>query len=670
MKYLAWFLLIICAPLQAEVDLDYYFSLSLEEILKIKVTGSTLTEQSMKTVPSAVTVFHHEEIKNMGLDSLDELMILVPGFQSYRSSFSALHKPFSARGRRISPSSSEVLLLIDGQRIEDSSTSGSAEIMPKVPLANIERVEFIRGPGAAVYGSNAMMGVVNIITRSEVNKLQASGGSFDRRQAHLQFTQEFNDVTLDMFVNLDKNNGEDFQLLDTYSNDLINSNDPHELAQLNIKLKGQDLQVNFFHSQYLGNNFYELDSISNGFNRRKTRVNTLSLKQNFDWHPVQSWLWLGYSQTAIDISAQLTAPGELQAISSPASADPLFFRGNFDDFSDKRIQLHNDWDIDPQNQLQFGMEYRQINGDEVIAQNNFDMTALAANSNSVPFFNSLQATTVLYSGSARDIVGIYGQYQREIHNKNHITLGLRFDDFSNIGSEISPRLGLVHEVNEHHSLKLLYGTAFRAPTETELDLTNNPVLLGNQNLKAETVQSWDLIWLGLWPETSLSLGYFENRFENAIVQASVSTGLSQFKNVDMDPVKGFEFELSQELNEFLLVRASYTHMTENSELSFREAQQLASLMLNYQKEQFNANLIASYQGSREMPSATNSRLQLKEYWQLFTKLSYRFKPQWSGFIQVKNALNENYQTPSINTGLKEGVVNRGREFLLGLELEF
>jgi len=84
----------------AAANLDYLFKLSLVDLLKVKVTGSPLTPKELKTVLSAVTVFTHKEIYNMGLDTLDELMNLVPGFQSYRSSISSVHYPFSARGRR------------------------------------------------------------------------------------------------------------------------------------------------------------------------------------------------------------------------------------------------------------------------------------------------------------------------------------------------------------------------------------------------------------------------------------------------------------------------------------------------------------------------------------------------------------------------------------------
>ncbi|NIQ15888.1 MAG: TonB-dependent receptor plug domain-containing protein, partial [Candidatus Dadabacteria bacterium] len=64
--------------------------------------------KELKTVPSAVTVFTHDEIKRMGLDSLDELMNLVPGFQSYRTSSLSLHPSLSSRGRRIGFTASEI----------------------------------------------------------------------------------------------------------------------------------------------------------------------------------------------------------------------------------------------------------------------------------------------------------------------------------------------------------------------------------------------------------------------------------------------------------------------------------------------------------------------------------------------------------------------------------
>ncbi|PCJ35459.1 MAG: ferric-rhodotorulic acid transporter, partial [Moraxellaceae bacterium] len=83
MKKLLFFVLIlVVSPLYSQPEKIELFSLSLEQLLQLKITGSTLTPESLSVVPAAVTVFSHEEISRMGLDTLDELMNLVPGFQS------------------------------------------------------------------------------------------------------------------------------------------------------------------------------------------------------------------------------------------------------------------------------------------------------------------------------------------------------------------------------------------------------------------------------------------------------------------------------------------------------------------------------------------------------------------------------------------------------------
>ncbi len=75
------------------------FSLPLEEMMQIKVTGSTLTEETLRKVPSSVTVFTRKEISKLGIDTLEELMNFVPGFQSYRQGEHATHHGYSSRGR-------------------------------------------------------------------------------------------------------------------------------------------------------------------------------------------------------------------------------------------------------------------------------------------------------------------------------------------------------------------------------------------------------------------------------------------------------------------------------------------------------------------------------------------------------------------------------------------
>jgi outer membrane receptor protein involved in Fe transport len=226
----------------------------------------------------------------------------------------------------------------------------------------------------------------------------------------------------------------------------------------------------------------------------------------------------------------------------------------------------------------------------------------------------------------------------------------------------------VQELNDHNSLKLLYGEAFRAPVEAELNLVNNPNSLGNPDLKSETVKTWELIWVGQWPRASISLGYFENQYENSISHVFVGIGsLRQLQNVPQEPTKGFELDLSHQLSEHWLIRASYTHLGEKPYLSYREADQLASLMVNYQRGSWNANLIATYDGDREMAFGgdESNLLKLNGFWLAFAKLSYSFSDDWQAFVQAKNLLDEDYLTP-VDHAMIEGIQNRGREILAGV----
>jgi len=266
------------------------------------------------------------------------------------------------------------------------------------------------------------------------------------------------------------------------------------------------------------------------------------------------------------------------------------------------------------------VELRHINSPESVGKNNFDLGDLAnfVNGNDpIRYYGELRATTVVQSESSRDIAGLYAQYQHVFFDTTYLTLGLRYDGFSNIGSQLSPRFGLVHELSNNHSLKFLYGEAYRAPAENELFLLNNPVLLGNPDLDPETVQSWDFIWVGQWSDTGVSLGYFESRFQDAIVQADIGGGSLKQENMDQHPSKGIEFEISHQLNEQWFLRSIYTYISEKAGISFREADQFGSLMVNYQHDRWNVNVIAVSHGEREMNTVDGEVVTLSNYWQVF-----------------------------------------------------
>jgi iron complex outermembrane receptor protein len=140
-----------------------FSGLSLDELANIKVTSFTSKEQKLSQVAGAVYVINQEQIARSGLTSVPELLRLVPGVEV--AQVNGNQWSVSVRGS-IGVYSNKLLVLIDGRSVYSPVFSGVYWDMGMPLLENIERIEVIRGPGATIWGANAVLGVINIITKS------------------------------------------------------------------------------------------------------------------------------------------------------------------------------------------------------------------------------------------------------------------------------------------------------------------------------------------------------------------------------------------------------------------------------------------------------------------------------------------------------------------------
>lgn len=149
-------------PAAAQADLT---SLSLEQLLQVSITGASKYEQRQDEIAAAVSVITRQEIRAFGWRTIYEALASLPGLHlTYDRQYSYL----GARGLGLPGDyNSRVLLTVNGNRLNDP-TYDSAPMGRLLPLDIdlIERIEFIPGPGGAVYGQNAMFGVINLVTRS------------------------------------------------------------------------------------------------------------------------------------------------------------------------------------------------------------------------------------------------------------------------------------------------------------------------------------------------------------------------------------------------------------------------------------------------------------------------------------------------------------------------
>ncbi|HEX3676175.1 MAG TPA: TonB-dependent receptor plug domain-containing protein [Sphingomicrobium sp.] len=143
-------------------------NLSIEQLAQVKVTSVSKQAEPLSEAPASLYVIDHDQIVRSGALTIPEILRLAPNIQVYQSSPS--HWIVTARGLNGLPSaqsfSNKLLVLIDGRTVYTPLFSGVYWDMPDLLPDDIERIEIISGPGATLWGANAVNGVINIITRS------------------------------------------------------------------------------------------------------------------------------------------------------------------------------------------------------------------------------------------------------------------------------------------------------------------------------------------------------------------------------------------------------------------------------------------------------------------------------------------------------------------------
>ena len=171
------------AAAQAVAGIEDLSRLSIDELANLQITSVTRQPQALSAAAAAVYVITNDDIRRSGATSLAEALRLAPNLQVARLGSSSY--AVSARGFNHNTGTANKLdVMIDGRVVYTPLYSGVFWDQQDVPLSDIDRIEVISGPGGAVWGSNAVNGVINIITRNSRDTQGAlaelSGGSLDQ----------------------------------------------------------------------------------------------------------------------------------------------------------------------------------------------------------------------------------------------------------------------------------------------------------------------------------------------------------------------------------------------------------------------------------------------------------------------------------------------------------
>ncbi len=173
------------------------------------ITASKVKE-NIKKAPASITVITDKQIRQMGARDLSGCAASCSGYCSLSI---IIWDQYTFNVRRVLEvaASNSVLIMINSHPINDIQTGGATWVHDTLILDNIKRIEFIRGPGSALYGANAFHGVINVITKEAEDidgfELTARGGSWDTQQYNLLYGKTFSDLEVAFNFNYFKTHG-------------------------------------------------------------------------------------------------------------------------------------------------------------------------------------------------------------------------------------------------------------------------------------------------------------------------------------------------------------------------------------------------------------------------------------------------------------------------------
>jgi outer membrane cobalamin receptor len=462
---------------------------SLSELLNVKVTTASRTAQQLGIAPASVIVITKDQIRARGYQSLLDVMFDLPDVKVDDKMYSGMRNSFTIRGTQ---GSEKMVIMIDG--ITVSSPSGEAmPIMENYPVHLAEQIEVVYGPASALYGANALSGVINIITKKATSRknltVEASttGGSYGYTNSTLFISKKLNDqmhfaVSGQYFYD----RGVDYSKL--YKNDEQYNIDGYKTGTFNT-IYGPITPVapvrSKFEAPMEAYNIYATLSSANftmSFFRNSFKVPT-AFGNNTGNTIYNREVFMGQSITMGNTT----------------------FKKSFGDLTSATLLTVSKYNLDPQSNyrnlytaLESGYKYSvctMIKAEEQLEYKASDKLNLSAgigyeHYDAVPQSSDLDAPVdtkdyihATYLGTKAYYrpeglpaqffflkyynIGSYFQAQYIPAEKLHFTVGARYDYNSRYGKTFNPRMGLVYKLSDNTTIKALYGNAFLAPSPSD-----------------------------------------------------------------------------------------------------------------------------------------------------------------------------------------------------------
>jgi outer membrane receptor for ferrienterochelin and colicins len=519
------------------------------------VYGASKFQQTVTEAPASVTIITADEIERYGYRTLSDVLQSVPGF------YVTNDRNYSYVGMegtsRPTDYNTHLLIMIDGHRVNDNIFNGAyvgTESLIDVDL--IQRVEIIRGPGSSLYGTNAFLGVINIITKRGRDlkgvELSADAGSLQTYRGRATYGQQYaSGLELLLSESYFDSKGNRQLFFPEFNSPATNNGIP------------QHADADQFHSTFLSASYRDF-TLRAGYVPREKHIPTASFGTVFDDRRNETT----DSRAFADLQYRHTV-GDGWEVKARGFYDWYWYDGLFIyDYSGTGIRsftINHDyergdwWGVDFSGSKRVAERHPITLGTE----ETFNPKQVLGNYDQTPYFSYLSDQNSSTQSS------VYLQDEFAIRKSLLLSAGVRYDWYSTFGGTVNPRFGLIFSPQEKIDIKILYGQAFRAPDDYELRYSQPSAgFEPNSNLHPETIKTTEVVFeKHFWQQSSLSASGFYNRIGNLISQATdPANGLIHFTNLEGVRTKGLEFEFGVKPSSGWEGRVSYTLQESHSPL--------------------------------------------------------------------------------------------------------
>jgi outer membrane receptor protein involved in Fe transport len=494
-------------------------SLSLEQLLDVTIVGASKYEQKQSEVAAAASVITRQEIKSFGWRTLAEALASLPGIHT---TYDRQYTYLGTRGFGLPGDfNSRVQISINGNRLnEPVYDSGAVGREFPLDLDLVERIEFIPGPGGAVYGQNAMFGVVNVVTRNAVdlNGLElALSGQAPQALQHGRVTWgKVLDNGADVVLSASGLNakGEDrfFDFGSTGISGIARGQDGEENQQFFGRIARGAWSFDLTHGDRR-----KADPTASFFSDPLVPDQSIQDKYTLAQAQYQG----RFAGDTLQVNGRLFAGA--YRFSSRQSYGTPFATSAEGDWRGTEWRLVSTAMSD--HKLMAGFEIQQN------TQANLFLTDLTNPANSV---------SVLRSGHRG---GIYAQDEWRFSPQLVATLGLRVDNnSSSANTSTSPRAALIWQATPSTTLKALAGRAHRSPNTSERDFADGISQLASPGLSGERIDTLELVadhWINA--DLRLRTSLYQWDLQDLItLGVDAASGLTQYQSGAPVTARGLE----------------------------------------------------------------------------------------------------------------------------------